>query len=432
MRSAIALVTCLTLASVAEGRAQTDSLAAVARDRYRRAVQAADAGALAQARDLMVEAHRAWPTQIAYLTAAARLSARLADTAATAQWLGAIVELGLTTPLDGDSALAAVARAPALAAVTRQIRANAEPLAAGRTLVTDAPADFYPEGVDFDPQSNEWLLASIRKRTVVRVRADGRIAPFARSANPPLDAVLAVRVDRARDRVWVTTRVLPAMEGYRPGQPNRARVVALNRTTGEMIAAADAPEDGAPHLFGDLVIHRSGVAYFTDSESPVLYRATLSEGHVAIEVVAKHRLFRSLQGLAFDDSGERLYLADYSHGLLEVDPATGTVRHLPPPPGTSLLGIDGMVWKDNSLIAIQNGVSPARVLRVRLSGGQVDRVEVLDRNPAVADEPTIGTLAGDQFVYVANSQWEKYQDDGRLKPGARLVAPILIAVPLRP
>jgi hypothetical protein len=44
----------------------------------------------------------------------------------------------------------------------------------------------------------------------------------------------------------------------------------------------------------------------------------------------------------------------------------------------------------------------------------------------------IGTLTGDQFVYVANSQWEKYQGDGRLKPWVRLVAPILIAVPLRP
>ena len=47
-----------------------------------------------------------------------------------------------------------------------------------------------------------------------------------------------------------------------------------------------------------------------------------------------------------------------------------------------------------------------------------------------ADEPTIGTLAGGSFVYVANSQWEEYDDAGRLKPGARLTRPRLVAVPL--
>jgi hypothetical protein len=92
-----------------------------------------------------------------------------------------------------------------------------------------------------------------------------------------------------------------------------------------------------------------------------------------------------------------------------------------------------MARHGTSLIAVQNGIAPGRVIRIDLDGqGHPKAVITIDRHLPVADEPTIGTLVGDRFVYVANSQWEKYQDDGTLKPGARLTAPILLSLPLRP
>ena len=102
-------------------------------------------------------------------------------------------------------------------------------------------------------------------------------------------------------------------------------------------------------------------------------------------------------------------------------------------PNSTSLGCDGLVWYRGSIIAIQNGVVPARVMRFHLDpqGLRITRAEVLDRNWGVADEPTIGTLAGDYFVYVANSQWEKYTDDGKRKAGVKLTAPLLLSLPLR-
>jgi sugar lactone lactonase YvrE len=410
---------------------QADSLAAVARAKYREAVQAAGRGAVPEARDLMTAAHRAWPTQVAYPFAAARLSARLRDTAATATFLTAIADLGLTVSLEADSALAIVASAPSLASVRTRLEANGKPVTRGRLIRTDAPADLYPEGIDYDPESDRWLVASIRKRTIIRVAPDGRTSRFPAQGDSALDAVLAVRVDPARDLVWATTRVLPAMEGHRAEQPPNAGVVVYRRASGVRLAAVAAPSDGSPHLFGDLTIHPSGDVYLTDSETPVLYRARLQDGRIQLVEVARHRLFRSLQGLAFDRSGRGLYLADYSHGLLAFDLETRTVVLLEPPRGATLLGIDGIARHEADLIAVQNGVAPARVIRIRLDGDRVGRVEVLDQNP-VADEPTIGTITKGQFVYVANSQWEKYEENGKLKADARLVAPILIAVSLLP
>jgi hypothetical protein len=63
---------------------------------------------------------------------------------------------------------------------------------------------------------------------------------------------------------------------------------------------------------------------------------------------------------------------------------------------------------------------------------KIVRAEMLDRNVPVADEPTIGTIVGDEFIYVANSQWEKYSETGERIPRTVLRRPVLIAVPAKP
>jgi hypothetical protein len=55
---------------------------------------------------------------------------------------------------------------------------------------------------------------------------------------------------------------------------------------------------------------------------------------------------------------------------------------------------------------------------------------VLDQQPSLAPEPTIGTMVRDRFVYVANGQFEEYDDDGRRRPNTTLTGARLVAVPV--
>ncbi|MEO8564242.1 MAG: hypothetical protein ABI601_19335, partial [bacterium] len=125
-------------------------------------------------------------------------------------------------------------------------------------------------------------------------------------------------------------------------------------------------------------------------------------------------------------------VADYSHGIMRVDVRSGDVTRVADAPQSTSLGCDGIVWDRDGIIAIQNGVTPVRVTRFTLDadGTRFVRADVLDRNFPVADEPTIGEIVGGDFVYVANSQWDKHNDDGTVVPGARLTRPMLLAVPL--
>jgi hypothetical protein len=104
------------------------------------------------------------------------------------------------------------------------------------------------------------------------------------------------------------------------------------------------------------------------------------------------------------------------------------VRALAHPRGVSLHGIDGLYARGaRDLLAIQNGSGLERVVSFRLdaSGETVASATMLEsRNPDF-DAPTTGAIVDGAFYYLANSQVQKLDDDGKLVPGAR-IAPILI------
>jgi sugar lactone lactonase YvrE len=191
----------------------------------------------------------------------------------------------------------------------------------------------------------------------------------------------------------------------------------------------DLPVVAGGHALGDLIVTTGGDVYVTDSNQPVLYRLRARADTVER---FRHALFRSLQGMAATPDGKVLYVADYAHGLLRMSTATGEVLRLDDAPHGTSLGCDGIAYDGGALIAVQNGVAPARLMRFVLDadGRRIVRAELLDRNVDVADEPTSVIVVGREAVYVADSQWEKHDDAGVRVAGAALRAPILLVVPL--
>jgi len=302
-------------------------------------------------------------------------------------------------------------------------------VARGILLRELADSTLWPEGVDRDPRSGDFYVASVRHRTIVRVMANGTEHELWPRGNPRLGAMLGVRVDPRQRVVWATTSGMPQMKGWSPADSAIAAVLRIDARTGRIVRRWDLPLAPRGHVLGDLALGPRGDVYVTDSYEPVLYR--LRPGADTLERIT-HPLFRSLQGMAATDDDRFVYVADYSRGLLRVRLADGDVRRLGVASGTDTRGCDGIVLHRGALVAVQNGASPARVIRFVLNaaGDSIVATQLLDRNAALAPEPTIGTMMGDRFVYVANSQWEEFDDAGRLKAGARLTRPRLVAVPV--
>jgi hypothetical protein len=318
----------------------------------------------------------------------------------------------------------------------RQLRerhdAQRAPIVRGRTAVVLPDSTFFPEGIDFNPVTGYTYVTSVRHGTIAELSPRGDyIRDLIPRGGVGLGAVLAVRVDARRSVLWATISAIPQLAGYDPADSARHGLLRITLPEGEISGRWYVPPSPAGHTLGDVAIGPLGDVYVSDSRDPVLYM--LPADSTAFRTI-RHTLFRSLQGIAPAPGGKEVFVADYSHGLLKVDVYSGEVVRLADAPGSTSLGVDGITWhEDGALIAVQNGVVPPRIMRFELDSTRtkIVRADVLDRNIPTADEPTIGTIVGEDFLYVANSQWEEYSETGARVPRTTLRRPVLISVPIR-
>ncbi len=404
----------------------------VAEAAFLRAVAAVQRADTPTARREVDRAVKAWPTQPNYIWGRAILALRSGDTAATREALTRYADLGLGRDLDRDTALVRLGRIPSFHDLVSRLGEQAKPVARSRPRLILPDSTFYPEGVDIDTRTGLTYVSSIRHRTIAVLTPRG---DYVREIFPRqgagIGAIFGVRVDPKRGVLWATMAGLPRMAGWTPADSDRNALLEINLSSGEILRRWFLPPSPAGHLLGDVAIGPLGDVFATDSRDPVLYR--LEDGTDSLQAF-RHPLFKSLQGIAPAPDGRTVFVADHDIGLLRVDVLSGEVLRIADPVAVTSLGCDGIAWHDGSIIAVQNGVTPARIMRFQLDSAwtSIRRADILDRNSAIADEPTLGVVLGDEFYYVANSQWGKYDDEGHRIPGSRLQKPVILSLPLPP
>jgi len=403
--------------------------AAVARAAFGRAAKAMNAHDVAGARREMAHAAESWPIQPSYVWAQAVLSAQAGDTAAALRALQAYASLGIGRDLRSEAAFSPFISLPLFAGTVAKHDALRAPIARSREVARISDSTFWPEGVDYDPRTRRYYVASIRHRTIAEISPDGSTRELWLRDSGVVGAMFGVRVDSVRGTLWATTSAAAQMVNYGPADSTIAALLRIRISDGTIERRWNIPRTPQGHTLGDLAIGPSGDVFVTDSNEPVLY--WLRSGADTLESI-RSPLFRSLQGIAPSPDGRLLYVADYSHGILRVNLATKSVIRVADAPGSTSLGCDGLAWDRGAIVAVQNGIAPARIVRFALNsaGDRITEAKVLDQNWEIADEPTIGTIVGKTFVYVANSQYEKYDPAMRRIPSRPLTRPRLLAVPL--
>ena len=401
-----------------------------ARQAYRRAVEAYRRNDLAAARAEMRRAATAWPAQPVYVYGAASLAAQAADSSEAFQWLERYAALGASRDLSADSGFTPLAGNRHYQALARDIAANGAPLVRSTVAFTIPDSMFHAEGVAWDARRRRWLVGSVAQRRIVQVDDQGRVSDFVAPGAYGLMSVLGMAVDARRGLLWVATSALPRMQGFAAGDSGRTGLIAFDLASGRRTRQAWLPHVEGRHMLGDIAVAPNGDVYASDTKYPAIFR--LRPSSKLLERVVAHPLIRSPQGIVVDSVSGTLYVADYSHGLLRVDLRSREVRAVAAPAGTTVLGIDGLYRHGRSLVAIQNGVTPPRVVRLTLdrTGNLLSQVEVIDRHLPLADEPTLGTMVGDSLFYIAASQWEKLDDSGKPVTGAALRPVNVLRLPL--
>jgi len=337
------------------------------------------------------------------------------------------VDAGIDRDPRPDPVFAPLADDPAFRAEVERMLALREPLVRSTEAFRLDRGDLV-EGIAVDLQTGSLFLSSVRERRILRRTKEGVVSDFVPSGGQGLRAALGIAVDTPRRLLWVVSAGLPHAAGLPAEQRDRSTLLAFHIDRGTVEKRIDAP--AGDHLWNDLEVAPDGTVYASDPAGRAIHRVA-PDGSVS--TIVEGQGLRSPGGLALSPGGAFLYVADWTVGLAVVEVATGALQWLKAPPQATTVGIDGLRWHGRALIAIQNGVSPARVQRFEFGddGRTLGRAETLERAHPGYDEPTLGVVLGPDLWYVANSQWPKFGEDGALAPGAELAPTLVLRLPLR-
>ena len=415
----IALAACVLGSAVF---AEDDAVVRDARIYVKAAQEARKAGRTQAALDSWLQAYALRPHHgsiVFELAAACAAAGRIED---ATEWLKVVAEMGFSFRTEDREELRACREQPACHAALAAIERNREPRATSTVAFKLAVPRLLPEGLAYDAASDSFFVSSVRQRLILRVDRSRQPQPFAdRSAG--LWAALGLALDAPRRRLWVATAAMPEMADALPADEGRSALVALDLASGRALARYELPP-GRPHVLGDVIVSPTGDVFTTDSTSPALYR--LPAGCRAQEPIAAGEPFVSQQGLALSADGKRLFVADYAKGIFAVELDSRRVRLLDAPRTAGILGIDGLYRAGESLIGVQNGAAPPRLLRLAIEGDRITSVEVVDAGHPSAPDPTLGVVVGSRFFYIGNSQWEAARPGGQVDPSVKLEDPVIL------
>jgi hypothetical protein len=199
--------------------------------------------------------------------------------------------------------------------------------------------------------------------------------------------------------------------------------------SGKLLKKYLLSNENGKHALGDLIISKNGDVFASDSVAPNIYRIDAKRDELEIFLTSDN--FSSLQGLAFSPDEKLLFAADYSKGIFRIEMQDKKIMQMSADANTNPIGIDGLYFHDRYLIAIQNGFRPHRVVRFVLNKERsaITKSETLEANHADFNEPTLGVKVGNDFYYIANSQWALTNENGTLAED-KLKEPVILRLKL--
>ncbi|MFQ5609336.1 MAG: hypothetical protein ACE5F8_03600, partial [Woeseiaceae bacterium] len=290
-------------------------------------------------------------------------------------------------------------RMPDWAPYSEKVSKLYEPVGDAMVAVSYAQGDFVPEGIALG-DDGELFLGSIRHGDILRIGETTKTLVTAEQGGHW--SVFGMRYD-GKGALWYVSAAIDEFADRDAGDAGRNGLFAVDTASGSMLVKAHLPQTGNKQVLGDLILVDDDTILVADQADGVVYRYTISTEEFST-VIERGRI-ASPQGLVLDASGDYLYVADYTGGLFRAHIESGEVDRVRSPDSVSDYGIDGLYRYGNRLIAIQNGIRPNRVVELELSvaGDEIVGSRIVAMNLPQFDDPNLGQIVGDEFLFIANS-----------------------------
>jgi hypothetical protein len=301
-------------------------------------------------------------------------------------WLRKAADLRVGLDPSRDSAFAALRNTHEFAGIMDIVRAATPEVSLSTPAFQIQEGDLQPESLAYDPAGHRFYFGSTTKGKVVRCSSSGACIQFAGG----LGKVLGLKVFGSS--LWLLSN-----------SDQQAALMQFELASGVILHKFAI--DGAGHEFNDLVLGPRGDVFLTDTRAGAVLH--LEKG--ATRLTQLPGKFEYANGITLSPDGTLLYVSAFPAGILVVDLKTHSVAPLTHRDDLCLVSIDGLYFREGSLIAIQNAIMTPRVVRLILSPDlrTAERFDVLERRNPLFDGITTGVVVSDAFFYMANIQDDK-------------------------
>ena len=267
------------------------------------------------------------------------------------------------------------------------------------------------EGLAYDEPTKRWFFSDVHHRMIWVRQPDGSVAPFTQP-DARVPGLTGLAIDAPRGLLWAAALVVPQMGTSDAAAPEQGGLASFDLVSGELHSWHPVPADTQ---LGDLLVTRRGTVFATDSASGMIWRLNAPDATpYRWRVIGRSSERHSLQGLATLGDDSWLLVADYPSGLYLLSVVDPDQPALPVtiPLGATWVGIDGLRSRKGTVLALQNGVRPARVLRLDFTPGngssdtpQLASWEEITAGAPAMPDPTLGQFVGADFVFLGDPGW---------------------------
>jgi DNA-binding beta-propeller fold protein YncE len=187
-----------------------------------------------------------------------------------------------------------------------------------------------------------------------------------------------------------------------------SEVFKYNLDTGKLIKKYVLKNEPDKHFLNDLTVNSNGDVYLTDT----IYGAIYFISATGDEITEFFKLGKTSypNGIDLSADGKRLFVA-LDGKIATIDLRNKKNLDLAMPQTAQVGGIDGLYFYKNSLIAVQPDDAGKTIVRYFLNERHdaVVKIEIVEANHKLLNQPTTGTLVEKDFYYIANSQLRTFR-----------------------
>jgi hypothetical protein len=355
----------------------------------------------------------------------ARAKVHTDDLAGAFRDLEQFVRMGQATDLlAGSPEFAPLRQKPEFGAIQTWMKENQSAVSLGTLVFRLSDPTLIPEDLDYDPNTKRFFITTVRGKKIITADLAGTITEFAQA--PDDWPLLAIKIDPHHGVVWASEVALTGFVFVPTADWGKSAVLGYDLKTGKLLHRIEGPHDSA---LGDMALTPDGDLIVSDGDGGGVY-VVHAEGEGLERLDGGDFISPQTPAVLLD--GKKIFVPDYLRGIGLLDVATKRVRWLNMEGRFALNGIDGLYLEGQTLLAVQNGTSPERVVSFQLDPtfSRVISDTIIELSTETLGDPTHGVIIGNDFYYIANSGWDIIDDQGNPKPGAHPSEALIMRAPL--